>query len=170
MGQSFWWDRKNRGPMSQQVWHDKDPSLLKGPERRVHTALHRQWWHLHISINSWAGRKTVNNQRLNTVTLTLDFDQDLKIYSWPLSLNQEGYGFNMRYKKIFLLPRLDLVTLYFGLHFKNCMNPGYKLDGVMIFCIALPPRVLHFILFPTQRVSRLWQLRVALSSKLPYVF
>jgi hypothetical protein len=27
--------RKNRGPMSQQVWHDKDPSLLKGPERRA---------------------------------------------------------------------------------------------------------------------------------------
>jgi hypothetical protein len=26
---------KNRGPVSQQVWHDKDPSLLKGPERRA---------------------------------------------------------------------------------------------------------------------------------------
>jgi hypothetical protein len=23
----------NRGPVSQQVWHDKDPSLLKGPEQ-----------------------------------------------------------------------------------------------------------------------------------------
>jgi hypothetical protein len=32
---SFWWDRKNRGPVSQQVWHDKDPSLLKGPKRRA---------------------------------------------------------------------------------------------------------------------------------------
>jgi hypothetical protein len=30
---SFGWDRKNRGPVSQQVWHDKDPSLLKGLER-----------------------------------------------------------------------------------------------------------------------------------------
>jgi hypothetical protein len=30
MGRSFRWDRKNRGPVSQQVWHDKDPSLLKG--------------------------------------------------------------------------------------------------------------------------------------------
>jgi hypothetical protein len=30
MGWSFGWDRKNRGPVSQQVWHDKDPSLLKG--------------------------------------------------------------------------------------------------------------------------------------------
>jgi hypothetical protein len=33
---SFGWDRINRGPVSQyavsqQVWHDKDPSLLKGP-------------------------------------------------------------------------------------------------------------------------------------------
>jgi hypothetical protein len=24
---------ENRGPVSQQVWHDKDPSLLKCPER-----------------------------------------------------------------------------------------------------------------------------------------
>jgi hypothetical protein len=31
MEQSFQWDRKNWGPMSQQVWHDKDPSLLKKP-------------------------------------------------------------------------------------------------------------------------------------------
>ena len=35
LGRSFGWDRKNRGPMSQQVWHDKDPSLLKGPERQA---------------------------------------------------------------------------------------------------------------------------------------
>jgi hypothetical protein len=27
--------QKNRGPVSQQVWHDKDSSLLKGPERRA---------------------------------------------------------------------------------------------------------------------------------------
>ena len=27
---SFRWDRKNRGPVSQQAWHDKDPSQLKG--------------------------------------------------------------------------------------------------------------------------------------------
>jgi hypothetical protein len=30
--QSFGCDRINRGPVSQYVWHDKDPSLLKGPE------------------------------------------------------------------------------------------------------------------------------------------
>jgi hypothetical protein len=27
--------RINGGPVSQKVWHDKDPSLLKGPERRA---------------------------------------------------------------------------------------------------------------------------------------
>jgi hypothetical protein len=32
---SFGWDRINRGPLSQYVWHDKDPFLLKGPERRA---------------------------------------------------------------------------------------------------------------------------------------
>jgi hypothetical protein len=26
---------KKRGPVSKQVWHVKDPSLLKGPERRA---------------------------------------------------------------------------------------------------------------------------------------
>jgi hypothetical protein len=31
-GVSFEWNQKNWGPVSQQVWHDKDPSLLKGPE------------------------------------------------------------------------------------------------------------------------------------------
>lgn len=37
MGQSFGWDRKNRGPVSQQVCQEKkspDPSLLKGHTRR----------------------------------------------------------------------------------------------------------------------------------------
>jgi hypothetical protein len=33
---SFGWDRKNRGSVSQKVWHDKDPSLLKGHERRTY--------------------------------------------------------------------------------------------------------------------------------------
>ena len=28
--QSFGWESKDRGPVSQQVWPDKDPSLLKG--------------------------------------------------------------------------------------------------------------------------------------------
>jgi hypothetical protein len=31
MGRSFGWDQKNRSPISQQVWHDEDPSLLKDP-------------------------------------------------------------------------------------------------------------------------------------------
>jgi hypothetical protein len=35
MVQSFGWDRKNGGSVSQQMWHNKDPSLLKGPERRA---------------------------------------------------------------------------------------------------------------------------------------
>jgi hypothetical protein len=36
MGRSFERDRENRGPVSQQVWHDKDPSLLKDPERNAY--------------------------------------------------------------------------------------------------------------------------------------
>ena len=29
----FIWNRKTRGPVSQQVWHDKDPSPLNGHKR-----------------------------------------------------------------------------------------------------------------------------------------
>jgi hypothetical protein len=32
MARSLEWDRKKRGPVSQQVWNDKDLPLLKGPE------------------------------------------------------------------------------------------------------------------------------------------
>jgi hypothetical protein len=31
---SFGWDRINRDPMSQQVWHEKQPSLLKAISAR----------------------------------------------------------------------------------------------------------------------------------------
>jgi hypothetical protein len=34
IGRSFGWDLKNRGPVSEQVRHNKDPSLLKCPEHR----------------------------------------------------------------------------------------------------------------------------------------
>ena len=34
MGWFFGWDQENRVPMLQQVWHNKDPSLLKCPEHR----------------------------------------------------------------------------------------------------------------------------------------
>jgi hypothetical protein len=33
MGRSFGWDRKNWDPVSQQVWHDKDPSLWSAGHR-----------------------------------------------------------------------------------------------------------------------------------------
>jgi hypothetical protein len=35
MGRSFRWDRRNRGPVSHQVWYDKDPSLFKGSEHQA---------------------------------------------------------------------------------------------------------------------------------------
>jgi hypothetical protein len=105
MGQSFGWDRKNRDPVSQQVCHDKDPSLLKGhrpftgngdisiyapvrirvridpPCSKALSAEHKilqpftgnsKWKILERVVkpyiiydkNSWAGRKTVNNQSI----------------------------------------------------------------------------------------------------------
>jgi hypothetical protein len=36
MGPSYKRERKNRGSVSQQVLHDKDSSLLNGPERRAY--------------------------------------------------------------------------------------------------------------------------------------
>ena len=35
-------DIKNRGPMSQQVWHDKDPSRNKGLTRLLTALLHKK--------------------------------------------------------------------------------------------------------------------------------
>ena len=35
IGRCFEWELKNRGPVWQQAWHDKDPSLLKGHKRRA---------------------------------------------------------------------------------------------------------------------------------------
>ena len=35
MGRCFDRDRKNRGPVSQQAWHDKDPSIHKAKNRRA---------------------------------------------------------------------------------------------------------------------------------------
>jgi hypothetical protein len=64
MGRSFGRDRKNRGPVSQQVWHDKDPSLLESPERRPKILQHFTG-NNDLSMwvkNSWAGCKTVNSQ------------------------------------------------------------------------------------------------------------
>jgi hypothetical protein len=64
MGRTFGWDRKNRGSVSQQVLHDKDPSLFKGPSIGLNfAALHRQWWRLYVSEKFLS--KTVNNQSIN---------------------------------------------------------------------------------------------------------
>ena len=35
LGRLFGWDRKNRGHVSQQVWHDKDPSSVNGRKCRT---------------------------------------------------------------------------------------------------------------------------------------
>ena len=35
LGRLFGWDRKNRGHVSQKVWHDKDPSLVNGRKCRT---------------------------------------------------------------------------------------------------------------------------------------
>jgi hypothetical protein len=39
MERSFGLEQKNRVPLSLQVWHDKDPSLLKDPERQAYAKI-----------------------------------------------------------------------------------------------------------------------------------
>ena len=54
-GGSFVWDCDDRVPVSQKVWHDKDPSCQLNARRcqiaKVDNfaALHRQWWRIYIS-------------------------------------------------------------------------------------------------------------------------
>ena len=40
--------QQSRVPVSEQIWHDEDPSLLNGHKRRVWSNLHRQWLCLSI--------------------------------------------------------------------------------------------------------------------------
>jgi hypothetical protein len=53
--------------------HDKDPSLLKGPERRAYAKILQPFTgNGDVSIyvkNSSGGRKTVNNQSINHSTM-----------------------------------------------------------------------------------------------------
>jgi hypothetical protein len=67
------------------VWPDKTevPCHCKSDTMRIppcskalsiglnFAALHWQWWRLHIVKNSWAGRKTVNNQSINPYYKTI---------------------------------------------------------------------------------------------------
>jgi hypothetical protein len=49
---------ENRRPMSQKVWHDKDPPLLKGPEQILQPFIGNGDVSTQVKI-SLAGRKTV---------------------------------------------------------------------------------------------------------------
>ena len=63
MERSFTRDRKKRGSMSQQVWHDKDPSLFSSARQRsiYFATLYRQWCRLHSNETSLARYKTTEN-------------------------------------------------------------------------------------------------------------
>ena len=60
--------RVNRGPVLQQVWHDKDPTLLKGQhaEQRPDP---RRGSRVHISVTFSKGIITIFNQSINRVKL-----------------------------------------------------------------------------------------------------
>ena len=92
MERSVGWDRKNRGPVSQQVRHDKDLSLLRGCKCSVQAksfaALHWQWWYLHNF--SWANDSRADaKQQMN---------RKRKELPPPLSLPKKSSRF---YKKLF---------------------------------------------------------------------
>ena len=53
----------NGRPVSQWVWHVKEPSLLNG-QHRSFAALHRQCWRLHISEKSSSG--TINPKQIKS--------------------------------------------------------------------------------------------------------
>jgi hypothetical protein len=62
------WRKKKRGPVLQQVWHDKRPSLLKVPEyRSKFCSPSPVIVTFPYSENSWAWRKTIKNQSINYV-------------------------------------------------------------------------------------------------------
>ena len=70
-GGSFKWDREKRGPMSQQVWHDKDPFPSHRPKlwRRPKFCIlefHPKWWCLHMKDNFRVERLVTHNPICST--------------------------------------------------------------------------------------------------------
>ena len=62
MGRFFGWDQENRVPMLQQVWHNKDLSLLKCPEHSPPPPYNRNlriWFYFYITIKLWREKKNV---------------------------------------------------------------------------------------------------------------
>ena len=68
---SFGCDRKNRGPVSQQAWHEKDPSLLKGSGRPAKgqniAAPHLKWGRLHTNEKKYSSGIFENTKLANNI-------------------------------------------------------------------------------------------------------
>lgn len=87
IGQSLGGDCKNRGHVSQQEWHDKDPSLLlQDLERRPKCCrLHRQFgelFELVVSNNIQALSRRVTGSKQRTARLCLEITSTIKIVSF----------------------------------------------------------------------------------------
>ena len=88
---SFGWDPQNRGPVSQQAWQNKDPSLYKG---RVHQAsLYRPRWRLHMSEIVSSRSKTTDSwqQKSNVWTEAGKFGKFVNLiqtYYFPTQNNR----------------------------------------------------------------------------------
>jgi hypothetical protein len=117
MGRSFGWDRKNWGPESQHVWHDKDPSLLKGPERRALAMVTSPYkW-----TSSWAGRKTVNNQSIMSKNQEFSpFDRRaITIISSPVMIDPPSHNMNLHLQTLVFLPSEWKFTIHDTSYSKN---------------------------------------------------
>ena len=65
MGRPYGWGRKNRGPGSRQVWHDKDPSLLKDLNLQPITS--NAWCRCPLALTKYNQPKSDSDYRICTV-------------------------------------------------------------------------------------------------------
>ena len=110
MNQSIGRDRKYRGPESQQVWHDKNPSLLNGHKARA---------------NAW--KKPFSGNGECTI-----YKQDSKQYTFPS--NHHRTCFKRGGTRIFKIPRQTKQENY-----KEKKNPLKSFILILINQFAIGP-------------------------------
>jgi hypothetical protein len=132
MGRPFKWDRKNWVPVWQQVWHDKDPSLLKGPERRVKALMYiLQPFTGNADVSIWVkdsrvGRNAVNNQSIN--------QSNLKGYTALHHMTSQSVIFSAKITLLF--HSLHQNNVLFSDCEKTCNNCMQRMEWLHSFILA----------------------------------
>ena len=111
--------RVNQGPVSQRVWHDKDPSLLNpiSAEHRLKIALlRRQWWQLTCIVERDRSKILYNQSTLFYIALTASKDGTIRL--WDVVLGLHVAMIDMHFPVLNCLMSEDCCKIV--VHLENC--------------------------------------------------